>query len=111
MVGLEDSAYKAGFRRVGRVFEAHLRDFAMHRTLSFVLMLVATVVFADTTNELRSVDKAITATVAPPGAAGHTGYFGAAVKKDNERRLAVEEVQPDSPAAKAGLRKGDVITK
>ncbi|OWK37461.1 PDZ domain-containing protein [Fimbriiglobus ruber] len=42
---------------------------------------------------------------------GHTAYLGASVGRGSDGRLVVEEVQPESPAATAGLKKGDMIDK
>ena len=33
-----------------------------------------------------------------------------AVERDKEGRLVIDAVQPESPGAKAGLKKGDIIT-
>jgi len=62
--------------------------------------------------EYRNVEKAVTARITPSqaGKAGQTGYLGAAVLRDGMGRLIVEEVQPASPADKAGLKKGDVVS-
>jgi M6 family metalloprotease-like protein len=62
--------------------------------------------------EYRTTVTALTAIVrpAPAGAAGQTGYLGAAVQRDARGRLVVEEVQPGSPADRAGLKKGDLVT-
>src|SRR5437763_640717 len=64
-------------------------------------------------SEYRTAEKAIAAPVKPPaaGAAGQAGYFGASVGRDGQGRVVVEEVQPGSPAAVAGLKKGDVVTR
>src|SRR5262245_58681123 len=63
-------------------------------------------------SEYRTVEKAVSARVGPArGAGALTGYLGAAVQKDARGRLVVEEVQPGSPADKAGIKKGDVVTR
>jgi len=63
-------------------------------------------------SDYRTVDKAIPAVVSAPrpGSTGQSGYLGAAVSRDARSRLVVEEVQPDSPGDKAGVKKGDVVT-
>ena len=58
---------------------------------------------APATDELasyRTVATAIAAKVRPTsgGAVGLTGYLGAAIQRDSQGRLVVEEVQPGSPA-------------
>lgn len=42
---------------------------------------------------------------------GQTGYLGVSVAPGKARKLAVVDVDHDSPAAKAGLRRGDVLLK
>jgi S1-C subfamily serine protease len=60
----------------------------------------------------RTVQDAATREVVSPraGRAGQTGYLGVSLLRDDQGRLVVEEVQPESPAAKAGVEKGDVLT-
>jgi len=48
---------------------------------------------------------------APMILAGRGAEIGVRVVEGTERGVVVEEVQPDSPAEKAGLKAGDVITK
>jgi M6 family metalloprotease-like protein len=61
----------------------------------------------------RTVKDAVTRAITPPrsGLAGQTGYLGVSLVKDGQGKLVVDQVQPDSPASKAGLSKGDVVAK
>ncbi len=61
----------------------------------------------------RTVKDAATRAIVPPraGLAGRTGYLGVSLLKDGQGRLVVEEVQPDSPAAKVGVEKGDILAE
>jgi M6 family metalloprotease-like protein len=63
-------------------------------------------------SEYRTLKDARTRALVPPkaGASGQTGYLGVSVGRDQTGRLVVEDVQPESPAAKAGIRKNDVLT-
>jgi membrane-associated protease RseP (regulator of RpoE activity) len=61
----------------------------------------------------RTVEEAITTTIskASPLAVGQSGYLGVHVSADGRGKLVVAEVGDDSPAAKAGLRPGDILDK
>jgi M6 family metalloprotease-like protein len=63
--------------------------------------------------DYRTAETAITTKVgkAVVSESGVTGYLGAALTRDGEGRLVVEGVQSGSPADKAGVKKGDVITR
>lgn len=59
----------------------------------------------------RTVENAIATrqSLAGPSSAGLVGYLGVHVEKDAEGRPRVAGIQPDSPAAKAGLQIGDLL--
>ena len=61
----------------------------------------------------RTVKDAATREIAAPrtGHVGETGFLGVSMIRDDQKRLVVEEVQPGSPAARAGVEKGDVLTQ
>lgn len=61
----------------------------------------------------RTVATAIAAKVRPAsgGTVGLTGYLGAAIQRDSQGRLVVEEVQTGSPADRAGMKKSDIVTQ
>jgi M6 family metalloprotease-like protein len=87
--------------------------------LGVVLILIGRGVLADETTATpdltgyRTVKDAATRTIVParPGVAGRTGYLGASTIRDDQGRLTIEQVQPDSPASKAGVQPGDVIAR
>jgi M6 family metalloprotease-like protein len=61
----------------------------------------------------RHAEGAITTTIskASPVAVGRSGYLGVHVNPDGRGKLVVAEVGEDSPAARAGLRSGDLLLK
>ncbi len=62
--------------------------------------------------DYRTVANAVTAKIVPgSGRPGQTGYLGVAVKRDDKGQLVVEEVQIDSPAARAGIKRGDQVLR
>jgi hypothetical protein len=63
--------------------------------------------------DYRKVDKAITVKMpkAAPGGVGMAGYLGVSVVQQGPIDVMVEEVQNASPGDKAGLKKGDKITR
>ncbi len=51
------------------------------------------------------ISRAVAASTSRPG------YLGVRVEPDGRGKLAVADVEPDSPAAKAGLQRGDVVVQ
>jgi M6 family metalloprotease-like protein len=64
-------------------------------------------------SEYRTVENAISSRIAKAGTpvAPRAGFLGVHVAPDAKGRLAVAEVAADSPAAKAGLQRGDLLLK
>lgn len=58
-----------------------------------------------------TVDRALVAPAAKGGGLSGPGYLGVAVVADPKGRPVADDVAPSSPAAKVGIRKGDVITQ
>ena len=64
--------------------------------------------------DYRTVADALTTQIVKTNAllrAGQTTHLGLLVAPDKRGRLAVEDVEVDSPAAKAGVKAGDLLTK
>jgi M6 family metalloprotease-like protein len=65
----------------------------------------------DELSAYRTVTTAIAAKVRPSaGGVAMTGYLGAALQRDSQGRLVIEEVQSGSPADRAGIKKTDIVT-
>jgi M6 family metalloprotease-like protein len=63
-------------------------------------------------SEFKTVDTAITTTIKRDKLAANVpGYLGVLVETTPQGNLAAADVRPDSPAAKAGVQKGDLILK
>ena len=63
-------------------------------------------------SDYRTARTALTREITPArtGRGTETGYFGVSLARDGQGQLIAEDVQAGSPAAKAGVKKGDVIT-
>jgi M6 family metalloprotease-like protein len=65
-------------------------------------------------DDYRPIEKAIAAKIQPgvrPTTAGPAAHLGVHVQPDAMGRLVVEDVQADSPAEKAGVKVGDIVTR
>ncbi|HEX3147332.1 MAG TPA: M6 family metalloprotease domain-containing protein [Gemmataceae bacterium] len=65
-------------------------------------------------DDYRSVDKAITAKIQPSWTANTSGpaaHLGIHLQSDPMGKLVIDDVQADSPAEKAGVKHGDVLTR
>jgi M6 family metalloprotease-like protein len=64
-------------------------------------------------SDFRTIDKAIITRIsrASPAEPGRTGFLGVHVEADAHGKLTVADVEADSPAARAGLQRGDVVVQ
>src|SRR5262249_53554719 len=64
-------------------------------------------------SEYRTVENAITSRVSRTieAAVEHPGFLGIHVTSDSPGKVMVAEVAADSPAARAGVKKGDLLSK
>jgi M6 family metalloprotease-like protein len=64
-------------------------------------------------SDYRTVDKAVAAQVGKSGTvvASRPGFLGVVLAPDDKGRLTVAEVAADSPAARAGVQRGDLLLK
>lgn len=64
-------------------------------------------------SEYRTVEKAITTRIsqAGPASTGQLGYLGVHVKADSKGKLVIADLEDESPAAKAGLLRNDILVR
>src|SRR5690348_11446328 len=80
--------------------------------LGFLWPLTAAEQAGPDLSEFKTVDTALTTTIKREKAAAHLpGYLGVLIETTPQGNLVAADVQPDSPAAKAGIRKGDLMLK
>jgi M6 family metalloprotease-like protein len=82
--------------------------------LAGALIFASRPVMAQTPDGYRTVDTAIKArfTTGATARPELAGYLGLSVKRDDKGQVVVEEVQqPDSPAGRAGVKKGDIVSQ
>jgi M6 family metalloprotease-like protein len=102
----------------GRVGETSMKSQFQRLLIGIVgTLLAADVLAADSPSkedlsEYRTVKTARTREITParPGHAGQTGFLGVSVAIGKPGELVVDLVQPESPAAKAGIKSGDLLT-
>jgi M6 family metalloprotease-like protein len=65
-------------------------------------------------SEYRTLENAVTSRISrtvAPTASGHSGYLGLSTAPDPRGKLLITEVAPASPAARAGLQRGDLLVQ
>jgi M6 family metalloprotease-like protein len=62
-------------------------------------------------SEFKTAETATTTRIsrAAPVAVGHSGYLGVHLEPDGHGKFAVADVAADSPAARAGVQRGDIV--
>src|SRR5687767_7545048 len=86
-----------------------------HRFIALIggFVVLASIVCGQNPEGYRTVETAIKArfTAGLTARPELAGYLGLSVRRDEKGQVIVEEIQPDSPAAKAGIQKGDLLTQ
>ena len=100
----------------------------MRRTISFALLILLAATFtlsaepelappprvstSTAPDGYRTVETAVVAKIIASAAIKeNTGYLGVTVVRNDKGLPVVEDVQSDSPAAKAGMKKGDIVAQ